>query len=443
MKPNVLFILLDGCRADKFLEKENSKPHINKMIKQGVYFSQAISCTDYTMTSINSMITGRYPFGAGESKTSYEKMISNVPNYIDHFKGYGYHAYATMFSAIHLMGFSKYFENDDQSYEVKTRLFNGLGEKILKNLSSNNLFEPWIYYVHILDLHRPILVPDKFSKESTQNRYDLVLRIIDEWLGKFLEKIDLEKTLVIVTADHGDYIPVIDDSLKNEDTIYNKSKKFLKKLIPDSKRESIHSIKSNFKRKLIATKLKTRYEKHSLNLRPDQERYQFEELIRIPLLFIGYNIKPTNSINEPVRSIDIFPTINEIIGLHPLKEKIDGRSLLPLLMKQKLEKLPIYMESTTIHTIAEEPIAVVGVRTEEFKYFRSLQNPSENVHLYDLKNDPLENENLVNKMPDKMKEMEELLIKIRENKQESPQFEKIDDNEVDKVEDELKKLGYM
>ena len=35
---------------------------------------------------------------------------------------------------------------------------------------------------------------------------------IDHWLGKVLEKVDLKKTLVVVTGDHGSYI----QSLKKE-----------------------------------------------------------------------------------------------------------------------------------------------------------------------------------------------------------------------------------
>ena len=30
---------------------------------------------------------------------------------------------------------------------------------------------------------------------------------IDVWIGRILEKIDLNKTLVVLTADHGEYVP--------------------------------------------------------------------------------------------------------------------------------------------------------------------------------------------------------------------------------------------
>ena len=33
-----------------------------------------------------------------------------------------------------------------------------------------------------------------------------MISAIDSWLGKFLEKINLENTLVIISSDHADYL---------------------------------------------------------------------------------------------------------------------------------------------------------------------------------------------------------------------------------------------
>ena len=37
---------------------------------------------------------------------------------------------------------------------------------------------------------------------------------IDSWIKKILKLIDFENTVIVITADHGDYIPTIDDSSK-------------------------------------------------------------------------------------------------------------------------------------------------------------------------------------------------------------------------------------
>jgi len=54
---------------------------------------------------------------------------------------------------------------------------------------------------------------------------------------------------------------------------------------------------------------------------------------------------------------------------------------------------------------------VVGIRTSKFKYYRSRNNPKENVHLYDLQKDPLEKNNIVNLFPQIIKSMEQFLLK--------------------------------
>ena len=54
--------------------------------------------------------------------------------------------------------------------------------------------------------------------------------MIDYWLGKFLEKIDLKSTLVVITSDHGEYVSIYskrDLDYKPELTkIVNVGKKF-------------------------------------------------------------------------------------------------------------------------------------------------------------------------------------------------------------------------
>ena len=152
MKPNILFIVLDACRADKFYDNKNFKtPIINSLIKQGAYFSQAISSTDYTMSSISSMFTARYPFGVGETKEYYNKTHSESTSYITNLKNNGYKCYATMHSALDAMGFSSYFENNNQSYQGKdVQLHSGLGDKILEMLKPNVMKSPCIYFINIL-----------------------------------------------------------------------------------------------------------------------------------------------------------------------------------------------------------------------------------------------------------------------------------------------------
>ena len=43
-----------------------------------------------------------------------------------------------------------------------------------------------------------------------KSKYEKVISVIDYWIGKILDNVDLENTLITLPADHGDYIPVIE-----------------------------------------------------------------------------------------------------------------------------------------------------------------------------------------------------------------------------------------
>ena len=168
----------------------------------------------------------------------------------------------------------------------------------------------------------------------------------------------------------------------------------------------------------------------------------YDDRFKIPLLFLGYNIPSNKIIKQQVRSIDIFPTIFEIIesNTSPLGH---GKSLLPLIYDETFEELPAFLEGA-INAPRFGSTDIIGIRTSNFKYFRHKSNIS-NVHLYDLKNDSLEEKNIANTNPSVVKKMEEMLIKLQNNQ--GFEYEKteqiLDVDEEKKIEEELRKLGYM
>ena len=64
MKPNIFYFNLDSIRSDKFIGKTKTSitPNLDKLIKNGTYFSQCISCTDGTILALNAMLSGIFPF---------------------------------------------------------------------------------------------------------------------------------------------------------------------------------------------------------------------------------------------------------------------------------------------------------------------------------------------------------------------------------------------
>ena len=160
----------------------------------------------------------------------------------------------------------------------------------------------------------------------------------------------------------------------------------------------------------------------------------YDDLIRVPLIFSGYGITSNSIISRQTPQVDIFPTILDIIGIES-QEQVDGKSLLPIINGKKLRDSFVYIESSP--GIGKGRDKVIGIRSSNFKYFRDLSNTGRVLHLYDLKNDSLEENNIANKSKSVLKNLEEELLKIR-----SGSYEKYENEISEEVKQVLKELGY-
>ena len=117
---------------------------------------------------------------------------------------------------------------------------------------------------------------------------------------------------------------------------------------------------------------------------------------------------------------------------------------LHLINGNKIEELPAYLESWVNVKTSE---GAVGIRTSNYKYFRDFDKNEKSAHLYDLKNDPFEEDNIVASKKDVAMEMEKKLIEIMKDSvtpsDEDFEERKLSNDETKKVEEELRKLGYI
>jgi len=455
MKPNVLFLLIDALRPDRcYGSKKTSKtPNLDKLIKEGTLFENAFSSSDGTTVSFASIFTGVYPFQCALRKGRWNFKLNNeITDFITLLKKNGYHSYATMPDLWVVKEFASLFENKDITYPLfGFRLYDGLGEKILQKIDDNNQKLPWFHFIHLMDAHKPISFPNKFEKEEYGlDDYDRMVSSIDYWLGKIIQKINFEDTIIVLTADHGDYLRVIDFNGKRISFEFKSSSKSalkISKITP----KFLYYIKNKLflVTRDIFTRLKlmklgkklTVYERRSLfKARSDQNRFLYDELFRVPLIFMGYKIPSQKIVMKQVRSIDIFPTLAEIVGLENPSNPIHGRSLVPHFKGDDLEEVPVYMESG--FNLQDPVYAVMGIRTPEYKYFRLIKKERGGVHLYDLKNDPFEENNIATMKPEIVEKMEKILMEIRKVDHKHVE-EKIDEIESKEVEEQLRKLGYI
>ena len=117
----------------------------------------------------------------------------------------------------------------------------------------------------------------------------------------------------------------------------------------------------------------------------------YDASIRIPLIIYDPRVKKSSSIDEMVLNIDITKTMMDMAGVTAPKN-YQGKSLTPLLVYNKAH---LNRNAILIEHLWDNPDipSSEAIRTERWKYFRyRLINAPE--ELYDLKNDPLEKNNL-------------------------------------------------
>lgn len=447
-KPNILFLVIDSLRADRiFSDNRTTKtPTIDKLIKDGVYFSHLISTSDVTGTGMGCFFSGVYPFESGITETKVDSTLFTLINIL---KKNGYNMCGSVPNFQFFQNLSNFVDNgyyyDYQQWREKDTILGKSGIEVINHLKSIKENEPWFYYLHLMDMHgmgKLIKIPSKFdNKEFGETKYDRMISCIDFWLNDLLQHIDLNNTIVIITADHGEYVSTKTDDPMGMPNIYKILRK-MKKIIPLSEGNSekafrkLLKINANLKRWIFSKRFDSKEIRNILTRSVTDEL--FDDAIRIPLIFSGYKIKSSKVISNLVRQVDVLPTILEILEIKH-SDKIEGRSLVLFLDGEELEEIPVYIETGTAEhgTVGN----TIGIRTSKYKYLRNRFDEEKDIRLFDLIKDPEELENVAKKEPNLIKKLEETLKKIMENKIEFQKNELTDEDK--KVQEELRKLGYL
>ena len=148
---------------------------------------------------------------------------------------------------------------------------------------------------------------------------------------------------------------------------------------------------------------------------------------------------PQKIISDQISTLRIFPTIFDLVQM-PQKDYFRSKSLAKLINNQN----DLLGEEIFLHTSPyekESSTDMIGIRTGKYKFFRHARNSEKNINLYDLENDPYENNNLAKNNYELVCEMEELLKKNQKNV--SYPDSEISMEEEKEISKELRKLGYL
>ncbi len=405
-KANIILAVIDALRPDHLgcygYSRETSL-NIDRIAREGVIFTNAISQASWSWPSIASLFTSLYPSQHQVTDIFGYPLKKSLTTLAEILKGEGYITGAISNNA----GISKLYQFDQGFDYFNEKCMDACLWKSAECMTSQilpwlekNYHSPFLLYLHYMDPHAPYNPPSPFkgmlnkSGESDIDRlisyYDGEIRYVDYHLGKLLSKLKElgidDNTLLIIMADHGEEF-LEHGSLAHGPTLGDPT--------------------------------------------------LYEEVIRVPLIFRYPDLFPRGKIVKGVvRSIDIAPIILDVAGIPKFKD-MEGVSLLPLLSGRVQDlKLTAFSETGELMGRGKK-----SLRSSTWKLISDYS--SSEIELYDLQNDPDEIHNLA------AEEFELIgdLLKIMNNIQKSFTVSEYPSEEKVRIDEEtrekLRSLGYI
>jgi arylsulfatase A-like enzyme len=373
---NVLILSLDTTRAKAFGaygSSEGSTPNFDRFsAERAVRFAHAITAVPVTFPSHSTIMTGTYPVFHGVHDNDYYRLDDRITTLAEILGGAGFSTAAflgayPLDSQVNLsQGFDLYdddFEQDWSAAEKRSRTplsFGFLERKSdLVNLAVGRWLEDhaadrFFLWVHYFDPHQPYDAAPPYGSQFA-DPYDAELAFMDEGFGDLVALLErhrvLDNTLVVIVGDHGEALG-----------------------------------------------------RHG---EPTHASFTYDATMQVPLWVAHPSLgTPGGTVPSTVRTLDVAPTILDLLDLEPTEE-MQGRSLRPLLEDPQREwSEPALIESYyTRFQFGCAPLR--GLVADDWKY---IEGPRP--ELYNLRDDPEELTNLVDRRPERAAEMQEQLIRL-------------------------------
>lgn len=276
---NVLFIVLDAARRDRFAPYNpdiDFTPNTERLARNGTVYEQAVAQSSWTLPSHASIFTGLYPWEHGATQETL-RLEHDGETLAEAFRKNGYATAcftANTWVSRH-MGMTQGFDEETAFFPVTGRLpgpvqglWNRLSESTKRRcialMSSirehltmffpgrgGGSFTPaivervkevidteedWFVFCNLLDAHEPIFPPERYVERhapdvapvdyayapNQYNRgedvdwdaygrlYDAAIDYLDDVVGDLLDHLaergELEETIIVLTADHGEHL---------------------------------------------------------------------------------------------------------------------------------------------------------------------------------------------------------------------------------------------
>jgi arylsulfatase A-like enzyme len=376
---NVVLVSLDTLRRDylhAYGHPKKLSPVIDRIAREGVLFEDCHVNCGWTLPQHTTLITGAFPIKHGQI---YLDRVKELPKRFttlaEVFAEAGYMTFGfgnqNFYGGGQKYGFDHGMRHYTTAYPPNNMM--ELTPDAISSALRGALGKPFFMYLHTNDTHEPFAASEPFGSMwggSYINKYEGEVTYVDHYLGLIFDKLkelgELEKTLIVITSDHGTEFA--------EHGFYEKK----------------------------------------LNL--------YEEIVQIPLVMaLPGRLAPKTRVPGLCQTSDIAPTILDICSL-PIPDSMDGESLLPRIDGKKKRGSKIIFAHT--HHEKYYNYEHFSARTERYKFIRCapfVKYPARPKHngghrfrrlfdvaqvkrgytreLYDLKADPAELNNIIESKP--------------------------------------------
>ncbi len=360
---NVLLVTIDTLRTDRlgaYGSGAGLTPALDGLASRGARFTHAWSHAPMTLPAHASILTGAAPTRHGVRNNGGYRLGSEPTTLAERLRAAGYRtgAFVGSFVLDARFGLGRGFDEYDDRYDAPAtspsfHFVERPADRVLQAATTwitsapSGDTRPWFAWVHLFDPHAPYQAPPAFTADRTP--YDAEVAWTDSALGEALNNLSglgqLNRTVVIVTADHG-------ESLGDHG-------------------ETTHGL------------------------------FAYDTTLRVPLIVSAPGLEP-RVVSTPTGHVDIVPTILDLVGVSP-PSPIDGRSRRGAIMGASSEAGPIYFEALDAN-LTRGWAPLVGLILGKWKYI-DLPEPE----LYDVDADPMERTNLVAREPHSAEELQRRL----------------------------------
>lgn len=215
--PNIIIILLEGCGGE-FTEiggREDVTPNMNRLAKEGIYFTNCYGNTWRTDRGTVCALSG-YPSFPSMSVMKIPSKSCTMPNIAKTLKEErGYHThylyggdinFTNMKSYLIAGGFESLTSKDDFSAEEQKTsewgVNDGITFKTLYQMATTQE-EPYLIGFSTLSSHAPWDVPIHQLDDEVLNAFYYLDQCIGQFIEQFRQSAAWDNTLIVMLPDHG------------------------------------------------------------------------------------------------------------------------------------------------------------------------------------------------------------------------------------------------